>query len=131
MADIARTFGRSSSLPHLHGRQWLGVLRKTYRKLRKPCFFLAIRSSFFKNNSSLVPVCSSWKLDFGHFESFPSLHRAEHLVDVDFLRNWTGCSHPKDPEHLLRPGELRATFAELEVLRDEAGEVLKIPCPQD
>lgn len=30
-----------------------------------------------------------------------------------------GCSHPKDPEHLLRPGELRATFAELEVLRDE------------
>lgn len=30
-----------------------------------------------------------------------------------------GCSHPKDPEHLLRSGELRSTFADLEILRDE------------
>lgn len=35
-----------------------------------------------------------------------------------------GCEHPSDPEHLLKSGELRETFRDLEILRDEelAGE---------
>jgi hypothetical protein len=61
MADIARTFGRSSSLPHLHGRQWLGVL-KGKNTGNHVFFFITIRSSFFKNNSSLVPT-GNWILD--------------------------------------------------------------------
>ncbi|CAE7255722.1 unnamed protein product, partial [Symbiodinium pilosum] len=30
-----------------------------------------------------------------------------------------GCHHPSDPAHVLKPGELRSTFQELEVDRDE------------
>ena len=34
-----------------------------------------------------------------------------------------GCAHPTDPAVLLRPGELRAAFPDLDILRDDVAEI--------
>ncbi|CAK9023337.1 unnamed protein product [Durusdinium trenchii] len=70
--------------------------------------------------------------ELGHFQLVMvnrHLHRPTLLEIVDLLAPgglllfhtfMEGCSHPKDPEHLLRPGELSRTFGNaLELLRDE------------
>ena len=48
-------------------------------------------------------------------------HRVGALVfwGAAFEMTPAGCSHPKEPEHLLKHGELQQVFGSMDILRDE------------